>query len=247
MEFVISSALSLSFGLFWMWWYYRQDLYDKEPKRFVALIFVLSMPLAVLAGLLQYTFDQGTGILTERSGFAVAALFYLGVVGVSEELAKFFVVFTVAYPNRAFNEPIDGIIYAAASALGFSTFENIFYVLDKGPYVLLLRGPFSTLGHVLFSAIWGIALGKNLLEPSRVRRVRRIVTGLGLSIVAHGVYNSLISLNHPFFGPGLGWLALSGLVFLMVLYFVIARQMRNALEISVFNPHNLKQVLKSKK
>src|SRR5438105_3125703 len=135
-----------------MWWFYRQDVYDKEPKQFVALIFVLSMPFSLLAGLLEYTLDQGRGELSERSGFMVAALFYLGVVAVIEELAKFFVVFTVAYPNRAFDEPMDGIVYGAAAALGFASFENVFYVLDKGPLVLLLRGPFSTLGHVLFSA-----------------------------------------------------------------------------------------------
>ncbi len=218
-----------------MWWYYRQDIYDKEPKRFVAMIFILSMPLSVLAGLFEYSLDQGNN-LSEKSGFLTAAFFYLVIVAVVEELAKFFVVFTVAYPNRAFDEPMDGIVYAAASALGFASFENIFYVLNKGPFVLLLRGPFSTLGHVLFSAFWGAALGLALQEPVRARRVKLIGVGLILSILSHGTYNILISLSHPFFGTGLDWLALSGLPFLLALYILVSRKINFALTISDFNP-----------
>lgn len=238
MEFLVSTVLSLAFGIFWLWWYYRQDIFDKEPKRFVILIFVLSMPLSVLSGLLEYTLDQGSGTYSEQSGFFVAALFYLGVVAVIEELAKFFVVFTVAYPNQAFNEPMDGIVYAAAAAVGFASFENVFYVLNKGPLVLLLRGPFSTLGHVLFSALWGAALGLSLTEPSRSKRFRMISTGLFLSILAHGSYNILISLSLPFFGTGWEWLSLSGIIFLFGLYIVVAMKISYALRVSVFNPSN---------
>ena len=237
MEFIISIGLSLAFGLFWMWWFYRQDIYEKEPKRFVALIFGLTMPLSFFAGLFEYSIDQFGGSLSDKQGFWVAALFYLGVVAVVEELAKFAVVFTVALPNKAFNEPMDGIVYAAAAALGFATFENAFYVLGKGPLVLVLRGPVSTLGHVLFSALWGSALGLTLMEPERGRRLRLVATGLILSILAHGTYNILISFSQGFF-PGLEWLGLSGVVFLVGLFFVVTYQIGRALNLSAFNPAN---------
>jgi protease PrsW len=238
LEIVVSVGLSLAVGIFWLWYYYRQDVYDKEPIQFVALIFILSMPLSILTGLLQYTLDAGTGRFTERAGFLTASLFYLFVVAVTEELAKFFVVITVAYPNRAFNEPVDGIIYAIAASLGFATFENIFYILDRGVFVLLLRGPVSTLGHALFAAIWGAAVGMCLREKNWWRRVRLISFGLLLSILAHGFYNILVSLSYPFFGSGLEWLSLSGMVFLVFLYVIIRGQIRNALDISAFNPRN---------
>lgn len=236
MEIVVSFLLSLVFGLFWLWWYYRQDIWEKEPKRFVALIFILSMPLSALAGLFEYTIDQAGGGLSEHYGFLIASLFYVAVVAVVEEFAKFFVVFTVAYPNRAFNEPMDGIVYTAAAALGFASFENMFYVLDRGPFVLLLRGPVSTLGHVLFSALWGAALGLAIKEPSRARRRRMIGSGLLLSILAHGTYNILISLSHPFFGSGLEWTALSGIPFLAILYIIVSRKISYALKVSDFRP-----------
>lgn len=238
MEIVLSVILSLLIGLFWMWYYYRQDVYEREPIQFIALIFVLSMPLSILAGLFQFTLDQGVSRYSEQSGFLTSVFFNLCVVALTEEVAKFFVVITVAYPNRAFNESVDGIIYAAAAALGFATFENIFYVLDRGPFVLLLRGPASTLGHVLFSAFWGAAMGLALRERRRARRVRMITIGLIISILAHGTYNILISLSYPFFGTGLEFLSLSGLVFLVFLYIIVSRQITYALDISNFNPHN---------
>ena len=236
MELLVSFSLSLAFGLFWLWWYYRQDIWDKEPKRLVALVFILTIPLSALTGLFEFEVDQQTGALTQAAGLLGSATFYVGVVAVVEELAKFAVVMTLAYRNRAFDEPMDGIVYAAAAALGFATFENMFYVLDKGPFVLLLRGPFTTLGHVLFSALWGAALGLAHNELSPRRRFRLISMGLVLAILAHGFFNILISLGQPHLANGPQWLSLSGLPFLLLLYLVISRKIRYALRISDFNP-----------
>ena len=147
---VLLLPLAFAPALFWMWWYYRQDLYEKEPKRLLALVFLLAMPFSVLAGLFEYTLDAGKGQLSENPNFLITALFYLLVVSVVEELAKFTVVITVAYPNREFNEQMDGIIYTVAAALGFASFENVFYLLDQGPLIILLRGPVSTLAMFYF-------------------------------------------------------------------------------------------------
>ena len=52
------------------------------------------------------------------------------VIGPCEELAKFLAVRLFVYRNKEFNEPLDGIIYAAAAALGFASLENVLYVID---------------------------------------------------------------------------------------------------------------------
>ncbi len=238
MNLFISISLSLAFGVFWMWWYYRQDLYEKEPKRFVAFIFLISMPWAILTGLGEYILNRTLGMPGESSAFLPAAFFALGVVAVAEELAKFLVVYVVAYPNRAFNEPMDGIIYATAAALGFASLENVFYALDQGPLVLLLRGPFSTLGHVLFSVMWGAALGRTLNEKEPRRRSVLVLKGLLLAILFHGAYNILISLGNTLSGTGFEWLALSGPAFLVLLYGLVRKKINFALKISIFNPIN---------
>lgn len=242
MNFLVITALALFPALFWMWWYYRKDVYDKEPMRLLALVFILAAPLSVLCGLLEFTLDGGRGQFSENSGLLWSLVFYIGVVGFLEESAKFFVVVTLVYGRREFNEPMDGIIYAAASAIGFATLENIFYILDAGPYIILLRGPVSTLGHILFSAMWGAALGLAKFEKDRVRGRRMIARGLLLAIITHGIFDVLISLGKFF--EDQSWLSFLAIPFLGLLYRVVSRQIAHALQISDFNPGNALQRLR---
>ncbi len=238
MNFLIVVALALTPAAFWMWWYYRKDMYDKEPMRLVALVFVLATPLSVLCGLLEYSIDGGgEARFSTNFGLFSAILFYIGIVGVFEEIAKLFVVYTLAYRRAEFNEPMDGIVYSAAAALGFATLENIFYIIDEGPFIILLRGPLSTLGHILFSGLWGAALGLAKFEPDANRRRWMIIAGLFWSIIAHGTFDVLISLGKFF--PDQNWLSLSAIPFLAFLYYLGSRQISHALKISDFNPRNI--------
>lgn len=236
---VLLLPLALAPALFWMWWYYRQDVYEKEPKRLVALVFLSAMPFSILTGLFEYTLDGSHNQLSNNPNFAITALFYLGIVGVVEELAKFAVVLTLAYTNVEFNEPVDGIIYAAAAALGFATFENIFYLIDQGPLIILLRGPVSTLGHVLFSAMWGAALGLARFEKNRRRRYLLIGRGLLWAVITHGLFDILISLSRF-----RDWLAISAVLFLVGLYYLVSRQIAYALNLSQFKSRNPATLIK---
>ena len=92
--------------------------------------------------------------------------------------------------HRAFDEHLDGVVYAAFGGLGFASMENI--VL--GPW---LDGPelwgrliASPLVHALFAAIWGWSL--SLDKFARPRRPGRVVTGLLLAVSAHGLYDFLV-------------------------------------------------------
>ncbi|MEI6044573.1 MAG: PrsW family intramembrane metalloprotease [Chloroflexota bacterium] len=238
MNLFLIIILALTPALFWMWWYYRKDVYDKEPMRLLALVFILATPLSLLSGLLEFTLDGGTQAqFSHNSGLPLAILFYFGVVGLVEEVAKLFVVVTVVYRNNEFNEPMDGIIYAAAAALGFATLENIFYLIDQGLYLILLRGPVSTLGHVLFSGMWGAGLGLAKFEPDKARRRKLIGYGLLLAILTHGAFDVLISLGTFF--EDLPWLSLLVIPFLATLYYMVSRRIAYALNISSFNPRNV--------
>lgn len=237
MNYLLIIALALFPALFWMWWYYRKDVYDKEPMRLLALVFVLAAPLSVLCGLLEFAIDGGgKGQFSENSGLFWSIVFYVCVVGVLEESAKLFVVLTLVYRRHEFNEPMDGIIYAAAAAIGFATLENIFYLLDTGPYVIILRGPVSTLGHILFSALWGAGLGLAKFEKNPARARWLVGRGLLYAIVAHGIFDVLISLGKFF--DAQSWLSLLAIPFLGLLYLWVSRQIAHALHISDFNPRN---------
>jgi RsiW-degrading membrane proteinase PrsW (M82 family) len=130
-----------------------------------------------------------------ESSLGAAAFLLAGPI---EELAKYAAASSAA-GHRHFDEPVDGLVYAAAAALGFATLENLLYMLHGGPGLILMRGPVTTLGHVLFSAPWGYAMA---VKRFRGRRgvLRR---GLLVGAVLHSVFNLMLSAGGV---RGLEWL-----------------------------------------
>jgi hypothetical protein len=90
-----------------------------------------------------------------------------------------------------FNEIVDGLVYIAAIALGFSIIENIFYSFSASdPFgVLFQRSIFSVLGHISFSGFLGLAYFIHV-------RIKRNFLGIVLSILlaslAHGLYDTVL-------------------------------------------------------
>ena len=99
-------------------------------------------------------------------------------------------------------------------ALGFASVENVGYLLGAAfagelTTVFCLRFLLSVPGHVLFSAIFGYALGMTrCAHPPRKRKALSVLAGLALAVGAHAAFNGLASLN-PYwnlvllFDPGL--------------------------------------------
>ncbi len=198
-------------GLFWLWYFYQKDVYQPEPKRLVFTAFGLGAAAGVPAVILEFVLLKLTGVnarpelITLLSTGAVM----LFIVGPVEEAVKYGAVRFSTLRSKYFDEPIDSFVYSSAAALGFASFENVFYALDLGWNVILVRGPITTLGHVLFAGIWGYALGRGMLyEATR----RRFIFWLGASALAHGVFNILL-LTHSWWGyagtaalfTGLAW------------------------------------------
>ena len=120
----------------------------------------------------------------------IAAYTAFIVAGFTEELGKFLAVRQTLYKSPYFSEPMDGLIFAAAAALGFASIENVGYMVSFGAAVVLLRGVFSTVGHVLFAAPWGFALGRQKRGgPSGALFTR---AALVVGITAHGLFDFFI-------------------------------------------------------
>ena len=185
--------LAIAPAFFWLWWFYRKDRYDPEPRGLVLKIFFLGMlpvlPAAFAEILLLRIIPgaQGAGLISVLIG-------NLLIVAPIEEGGKFLVVRRWAVRNPAFNEPLDGIIYAAAAALGFAALENFFYLLDKGAWLVLVRGPLSTLGHVLFSSFWGYALGMATIQTNPRAARRLVVNGLIYAILGHATFDIVLNI-----------------------------------------------------
>jgi RsiW-degrading membrane proteinase PrsW (M82 family) len=117
------------------------------------------------------------------------------VIGPCEEISKFLAVRLFVYRNREFNEPLDGIIYAAAAALGFASLENVLYVIDWHTLhlhwgMLGVRSLLALPGHVIFATTWGYALGRQKFDPT-YRVWPMVLAAAGL----HGLYDFLLMYN----------------------------------------------------
>ena len=175
MSFTVLLALALAPALFWLWFFMRRDRHP-EPAWLLLRTFLWGAAMVIPAALLEAGIESAVG----------TTIMFL-CVGVIEETAKLIAASSIL-KNREFDEPVDGLIYATAAALGFATLENVFYMLQGGAGLILLRGPISTLGHILFSGAWGYAL--SLRRFSRVRFVVR--KALLLAAVLHTVFNFLL-------------------------------------------------------
>gem|GEM_PF-546307 len=154
---------------------YAKDRYEPEPLHLLFWIFLLGACTTIPAALIESPFPDGV--------FTSAI-----VAPVVEESLKFLVVFLFIYRHAEFDKTMDGIVYAMAAALGFATVENIFYVLDGGLAVGIIRAVASVPGHVIFSCIWGAALGIAKFRPEQ-ERTGIILTGLLGAMLLHGIFN----------------------------------------------------------
>ena len=190
MSFAGLALVSFAPGIFWLWFFLRKDTYQPEPRRLIALTFGLGC-LATIPALIIEALFLGDSFLEDSAGLGDIAPAMLFVVGPVEETCKFAAVRLKAYRSLYFDEPIDGLVYATAASLGFASLENLIYVLQFGPEVMIARAPISTVAHLVFGCVWGYALG--LHYESGNRRHLLIVIAIALSAFTHAVFNILAS------------------------------------------------------
>lgn len=201
MQAITAMLLAFVPGIIWLWMVYRRDSYRPEPRRLVVRTFIwgaaVAVPVAAVQSVLVIALDLDLLRALQGDGLSPGAIAYMSfvVAGATEELGKFLVVSRTVYRSPYFDEPMDGLVYASASALGFASLENVGYVLTFGWEVILVRGVFSTVAHVLFAAMWGYPLGIGKVRPGGARR--RIWTGLIVAMAAHGLFDFFILSEFP--------------------------------------------------
>ncbi|MFA6006293.1 MAG: PrsW family glutamic-type intramembrane protease [Candidatus Paceibacterota bacterium] len=201
--------------LFWL----REDKAQPEPKKTIALVFVLGMlsifPAEVLAQFVADHLPAGTFILIATQAFV-------------EELVKFFAAFMGAmWHNKAFDEPIDAMVYLITAAIGFSALENALFMFStvKAGGILVgiasnaMRFIGATMLHTLSSATLGAFIGFAFYR-SKFIKDKRLVFGLILATMLHTLYNELILMNVN--NSGSHYLAVFGMMWvgiIVILFF----------------------------
>jgi protease PrsW len=189
LNIVIIILVALAPCIFWLWIIYRWDKYEPEPKSLIIRTFFLGMAVAIPVAIIESILYPKS--LTQNP-ISLAETIYVAfvVAGLTEEAGKFFVVRKSMYSSRFFDEPSDGLVYSAAAALGFASLENIVYLFSFGWEIILIRGLFSNLAHVLFSSLWGYPLALHKLGILKARYI--VWLGLLAAIIGHGAFDFLL-------------------------------------------------------
>jgi RsiW-degrading membrane proteinase PrsW (M82 family)/CRP-like cAMP-binding protein len=180
------------------------------------LAYVVAIAIPLLAIYLIYALDLfGTGkigtvviCMIWGGSFAFAAAFVINsamipVFGATtvvtrtapiiEELLKAVIlVYFIRSPR--FRYLVDGAVYGFGAGIGFALVENISYLstTDAGLTLAIMRVLSTSLMHATASALVGIALGRLRRIDSRIK-VGLPLAGIGLAVVLHILYNSLVN------------------------------------------------------
>ena len=183
---------------FWAAYHYHKDRHLPEPPQNLLLCFVLGflaagVSKAMYLGLepLGLRFDALALADDDPLGLFVYAMVAIGPI---EELSKLLPFVVVVLRFRAFDEPLDGIIYASFIGLGYAFAENLHYLEYLTAAEAYARGFASPVIHMLFASIWAYWITAAWLE----RRSPWLpgLAGLMIAAVLHGSYDFLV-LMHP--------------------------------------------------
>ncbi|NLR63594.1 PrsW family intramembrane metalloprotease [Chitinophaga varians] len=183
------------------------DKYDPEPVGLLLKSFLLGMACVVMPLLFQALASM-YGFRETNTSLFDTAFFAYGIVGLSEEFAKFLVLRFYAYPKKAFNEPLDGIVYAVMIGMGFATLENIAYVSQFGFGTGVARMFLSVPAHATFAILMGYYVGLAKFIPDQ--RNTLLLKGLLIAVFFHGSFDF-------FLFSGNSILALGAAVFTLVI------------------------------
>ncbi len=192
----------------WLVFYLREDFKHPEPKKLITLAFILGglVTFAVLP--VQIWLNK----LLPNLGIEGYSLISFLVLGAVEEIFKFLAVYLFIHKLKAFDEPLDAMIYMITAALGFAAVENIaaLYQAADGTIFniavlqsLILRFVGATLLHTLTSGLlgyyWSLAFvrgwGKFILVHARENLP--ILRGFFIATVLHAIFNYLIITTGP--------------------------------------------------
>lgn len=156
---------------------------NREPLKLVLRAFfggILVVPIVLLVHYIfpTYIFDQ---IPFLRAFISAATV---------EEVCKFLILYWIIWKREEFDEPFDGIVYAAFVGLGFAFIEDLMYIFESSnPLGTGIMRAFTAVpAHFFFGVIMGYNFGIAKFVPLAYRPWR-ILLAILLPIIFHGLYD----------------------------------------------------------
>lgn len=187
--------IAFSYVIYWL------DRYEKEPLHLLLFAFLWGAVIAAMAAFVINTL-LGAGVywLTSSTGaatFSVSSIFALIIEEILKGLA---VVIVFLFFRSEFDSVLDGIIYAAVTALGFAATENAYYIFSMGYAAGGWQGLFQLAfirivlvgwQHPFYTAFFGIGLALTRTQKSYFIKFVAPLGGLMMAIITHSLHNTI--------------------------------------------------------
>jgi RsiW-degrading membrane proteinase PrsW (M82 family) len=232
----VTIVLGAAPSLFLLVFFYLKDHYEPEPRGHVALAFVQGMSTTLPAYALSWLLARAVGDeWLALGGWPARAFEALILAALCEELPKWIAALFI-YRWNELDEPLDGVVYGVALALGFATVENVLCVARDGLSIGLLRAIFAVPAHALFGAVMGFYVGRAKLgdgqwqgiDVTRRQRRARLLAALLWPIAFHGAYDFLLQLLRG------AWMYVAVSLLSLSLWAFVLRRVHSAQQASPF-------------
>lgn len=200
-------------AMVWLWFWLREDSKNPEPKGVIWRIFFCGALAVIPAFLLEkYTLnylDPIKNIYYEPAWsfsmvqFIVQSIPLLATWALIEESVKLIAAYIGGLKSKAYDEPLDAMIYFITAAAGFAACENVLFLIKtlydpNWHFTFLLTGNLRFLGatvlHIVSSAFCGAIIAMAACSGKKTKFLA-IVGGLLTATVLHALFNFFIILN----------------------------------------------------
>lgn len=208
----LNIALAVAPALVLLWLFKKWDEKRPEPPGKIRWVVALGALTCIPAAIIELMLEAALGpaVVDAQGGLVKAFL----VAATVEEGLKLMVIFLYVWSKPHFDEVMDGILYVAASSLGFALLENILYSAGN-PIIGLMRAFTAVPMHAICSGIMGYYIGRAKL--ARSGRLGWIAIGLAFGIGIHGLYDWMLFSGGTFgFAPPDPWLGLAEVLPLLI-------------------------------
>jgi len=191
-------VLAVAPSLIWLFFYLKEDDHP-EPRYWIFIAFLMGVALAPLVIFLEMAIGRVFNFFAAITFQDSLMLFALAPF--IEETAKYGVIHLALNKNPVLDEPVDGMIYVIATALGFAAIENVFAIFSfisvGNPGYLGATFNFMSARFISAVALHGLASGISGYYFAKFYFIKRdfrlIFLGLFGATAFHGIYNYLIS------------------------------------------------------
>ena len=220
---------------------YNKDT-EKESKRLLFKLFCFGIVACIPAVILEFVIGSFFDV-NEGSNLFLMFFYIFCSIAFVEEICKWLFVYKISYMHYEFDQIYDAIVYCVFLSLGFAAFENIFYILDGGFKIGLLRAVCSVPGHACFAIAMGNYLGfAKLAYFNKDKKVERknLILSIVVPIILHGLYDFCLVTDNLLFLM----LFLGILVFIYIYGIKTVKKMSKVTEKFVSSSVNLDDSLK---